>query len=356
MEWAGRARVVQRHLSNGGTACAQFAAARKIKPLVAIVGTGGTISSVGPDSLTLIDYGGPGHPMLTVMEVLERVPEVHSVADILAVPYKAVPSTDMSPLAWLELVEELHKLVDEHPNVDGIVITHGTATLEETAYFLSLTLKISVPVVIVGSQRPLSALSSDGGLNLVNAVRVAGHPDSVGLGVLTVLNDEIQPAREVTKTSTLRLQTFQSPDFGCLGHVDGDRISYYRQPTRRVYPDTEFDVRGRKNLPRVDIVYAYSGADGTAARAFIDAGAQGIVSAGFAPGSATQLQREVVEGAPEVAFVQSTRAGSGRVAESERRSALSADNLNPQKARILLMLALTVIKDPDELKKMFAMY
>lgn len=104
--------MVQRHLSNGGTACAQFAAARKIKPLVAIVGTGGTISSVGPDSLTLIDYGGPGHPMLTVMEVLERVPEVHSVADILAVPYKAVPSTDMSPLAWLELVEELHKLVD----------------------------------------------------------------------------------------------------------------------------------------------------------------------------------------------------------------------------------------------------
>jgi L-asparaginase len=349
--WAQRLGRLHQHLSSstGGSitglsagqravAPTASAAAATKKPRVALVGTGGTISSTASDPLTLIDYGGPGHPMLSVHEVLERVPQVHAVADILPVPYKAVPSTEMSPSAWLELVEKIHTVVEEHPDVEGIVVTHGTATLEETAYFLSLTLKISVPVVVVGSQRPISALSSDGGLNLVNAVRVAGHPDSVGLGVLTVLNDEIQSAREVTKTSTLRLQTFRSPDFGCLGHVDGDRVSYYRRPTRRSYPDTEFDVRGMAELPRVDIVYAYAGADGAMAQACVDAGAKGIVSAGFAPGSATSAQREVIEGAEGVTFVQSTRAGSGRVAESARRAALSADNLSPQKARILLML------------------
>ena len=155
------------------------------------------------------------------------------------------------------------------------------------------------------------------------------------------------------------LKTFRTADFGVLGHCDGDRVEFYRKPSRRCYPHTEFDVCGLAELPRVDIVYAYAGADGAAARGCIEAGARGLVSAGFAPGSATAAQREtMLEATPAVAIVQSTRVGSGRVAESTRRAApiVSADNLSPQKARILLMLALTVTSDPTELARIFATY
>src|SRR6202020_2162632 len=162
----------------------------------------------------------------------------------------------------------------DHPDLAGIVIGHGTATLEETAYFLNLTVKVAVPVVIVGAQRPSSALSSDAGMNLVNAIRVAASPEARDMGVLVVLNDEIHAAREVTKTATLRLQTFRTPDFGVLGHADGDAVVFYRQPLRRHAPDTEFDIRGLAGLPRVDIACAYAGGDGPAVRAFVAAGAQ----------------------------------------------------------------------------------
>jgi L-asparaginase len=176
-----------------------------------------------------------------------------------------------------------------------------------------------------------------------------------------MLNDEIQAAREVTKTSNWRMQTFRTPDFGALGHADADRIAYYRRAERRHMPDTEFDVTDLKELPRVDIVYAYPGSDGTAVRAFVAAGAKGIVSAGFAPGSPppadlTALAEAVKKG---VTVVQSSRAGSGRIFRSKRLSdagILSGDNLNPQKARLLLALALTKTSDPTEIARMFATY
>ncbi len=180
-------------------------------------------------------------------------------------------------------------------------------------------------------------------------------------GVLVVLNDEIQAAREVTKTSTYRLQTFRSPDFGVLGHADCDAVTYYRQPVRRRMPDTEFDIRSLDALPRVDIAYTYTGSDDTAVRAFIEAGAQGIVSAGFAPGfcgpgDLEPLQEAVSQG---IIVVQSTRAGSGRTFKSTRiakHGFLIADNLNPQKARLLLTLALTVTRDPEAIARIFATY
>ena len=198
-------------------------------------------------------------------------------------------------------------------------------------------------------------------MNLVNAVRTAACPESRGLGVLVVLNDEVQAAREVTKTSTYRLQTFRSPDFGVLGHADGDAITYYRQPLRRRMPNTEFNIRDLDALPRVDIVYAYTGSDGTAVQAFVEAGAQGIVSAGFAPGfsgpeAVTALEEAVAQG---VIVVQSTRAGSGRTFKSTRLQKsgfLIADNLNPQKARLLLALALTVTRNPDDVARIFSEY
>ena len=293
--------------------------------------------------------------------IVARFPEVAEVAEVIAVDFKAVASHHITFAEWKALVLLCDRLVAEHPDLAGIVIGHGTATMEETAYFLSLTLKVSIPVVMVGSQRPASALSSDAGLNLVNAMRVAACPEARGLGVLVVLNDEINAAREVSKTSTTRLQTFRSPDFGVLGQVDGDAVAFYRRPLRRAFPDTEFDVRALDALPRVDLTLSYVGADGTAPRAFVAAGARGIVSAGFAPGSSTEGEFEALKAAAAagVVVMQCTRVGSGRVFKGRRlREAgfLVSDNLTAQKARILLALALTVTGDAAEIERVFRAY
>jgi L-asparaginase len=331
-----------------------------MNPKIAFIGTGGTIASVGAGPLDLQDYSATGQVM-HADEIIARFPEVGLVADVLPVRYRNIPSTAIEFTDWKALALLCGKLEAEHPDLAGIVIGHGTATLEETAYFLNLTLKVSVPVVLVGAQRPSSALSTDAGLNLVNAIRVAASPQARGMGVLVVLNDEIQAARDVTKTATLRLQTFRSADFGVLGHADGDAVAFYRRPLRRCYPDTEFDIGTLDALPRVDIAYAYVGGDGTAARAFIAAGAKGIVSAGFAPGfpgagDFEALKEAVAQG---IVVVQSTRAGSGRTFRGTRLANagfLIADNLLPQKARILLALALTVTTDPEQIREIFRTY
>lgn len=330
------------------------------RPRVAIIGTGGTIASIGKGPLDILDYAA-NETMLHVDDIIARFPEVHEVADILPVRYEAIPSPKVFFPEWKALVTRITALCREEPDLAGIVVTHGTASLEETAYFLNLTLHVAVPVVIVGSQRPASALSTDAGMNLVNAVRTAAAAASRGLGVLVLLNDEIHAAREVTKTATYRLQTFRTPDFGVLGHADGDAIAYYRHPIRRRAPDTEFDIQTLEALPRVDIVYTYTGSDGTAVRAFMDAGAQGIVSAGFAPGFCGPGDQEPLEEAVRrgIIVVQSTRAGSGRTFRNTRTTRsgfLIADNLNPQKARLLLALALTVSRDPEVIARMFAEY
>jgi len=330
------------------------------KPRIALIGTGGTIGSLGRGPFDIADYATLGQVM-DAEQLLAYWPQVHEVADVVAVKYAAVPSTALGPKEWLELVLLCDQVVAEIPGLDGIVITHGTATLEETAYFLSLTVKVEVPVVLVGAQRPSSGLSSDAGMNLANACRVAGDPRARGLGAVVLLNDEIHAAREVTKTSTSRLQTFRSPDFGCLGHADADAIAWYRRPLRKLGRETEFDVRGLATLPRVDIVYCYAGADGAAVQAFIAAGADGLVSAGFAPSFVTPALAEAMTAAMAAGtpIAASTRAGSGRMFHTTRmREAgfLNADNLNPQKARILLMLGLTVTKDSAELNRIFAEY
>jgi L-asparaginase len=331
------------------------------KPKVAVIGTGGTItamSGIGP--LDLYEYTATG-TMLEADQLVDRFPAAREVADIIPIRFKAIPSTAVAFPEWKQLVLEADKAVAAHPDLAGIVVLHGTATLEETAYALNLTAKVKVPIVLVGAQRPASALSGDAGLNLYNATRTAASPEARGLGVLVCLNDEIQAAREVTKTSTARLQTFRSPDFGVLGHADGDALAFYRQPIRRRAPDTEFDIRGLDALPRVDIAYSYAGADGTATRAFVAAGAKGIVMAAFAPGLMSPVEMTAAKAAVEagVTVVVSSRAGSGRTFNSSRvRDAgmIPADNLTPQKARILLSLALTRTKDTAEIRRMFATY
>jgi L-asparaginase len=329
-------------------------------PRIAVIGTGGTISSLGASSLDVLDYPEFGQK-LSCEALLDRFPETRLVADPVPITFRQVGSTAIGPADWLELRALIHRTAAADPAIAGFVIPHGTATLEETAFFLNLTLGVSQPVVLVGAQRPASALGSEAGMNLVNALRVAACPEARGKGVLVVLNDEIHPARDVVKTSTYRVQTFRSFDFGALGHVDGDGPHFYRAPLQAHMPDTPFAGRDFAALPRVEVVYSYAGADGALVRAAVAAGARGLVSAGFAPGSPTPEQRAaVIETAQAgVVVVQCSRAASGRVAPRRHlREAgiVAGEDFSPQKARILLMLMLTTTSDIAEIQAAFQTY
>jgi L-asparaginase len=329
-------------------------------PRIAVIGTGGTISSLGDGSLDVLNYPEFGQK-LTCEALLERFPETGLVAEPVPITFRQVGSTAIGPADWLELRALIHRTAGEDPGLAGFVIPHGTATLEETAFFLNLTLGISRPVVLVGAQRPASALGTDAGTNLVNALQVAGCPEARGKGVLVVLNNEIHPARDVVKTSTYRVQTFRSFDFGALGHVDGDGPHFYRAPLKAHMPDTPFAGSEIAELPRVEIVYSYAGADGALVRAAVAAGARGLVSAGFAPGSPSPEQREVfIEAAKAgVVVVQCSRAASGRVAPRRHLREVgfvAGEDFSPQKARILLMLVLTTTRDTGKIQKAFQTY
>ena len=330
-------------------------------PRIAVIGTGGTISSLGASSLDVLDYPDFGQK-LTAEALLDRFAETRLVADPLPVTFRQVGSTDIGPKDWLELRALIHQTARHDPAIAGFVIPHGTATLEETGFFLNLTLRVTPPVVLVGAQRPASALGTDAGMNLVNALRVAGSPQSRGKGVLVVLNDEIHAARDVVKTSTYRVQTFRSLDFGALGHVDGDGVQFYRAPLRAHMPDAAFATLDLAlPLPRVDIVYSYAGADGALVDAAVAAGARGLVSAGFAPGSPTPEQRAAFERAAKagIVVVQCSRAFSGRVAPRRRlreSGIVAGEDFSPQKARILLMLALSTTADLAEIQQVFQTY
>lgn len=332
-----------------------------MNPKVALISTGGTITSISHvGELDMYEYTTSGNRM-TAEQMLAKFPQSHSIAEVIAVNFDTLPSTALAFAQWCGLVLEIERLVAEHPDLTGVAILHGTATIEETAYALNLTLKTDIPVVITGAQRPASALSGDAGMNLFNAIRVASSPDARGMGVLVCLNDEINAARDVTKTSTGRLQTFRTPDFGALGHADGDRVVFYRRPVRKSAPETPFDIRALDALPRVDIAYSYAGSDGTAVRAFVQAGARGIVGAAFVPGLLSPEESAAMKEAVDqgVHIVLSSRGGSGRVFAPEkvrRLGFLQADNLTPQKARILLALGLTVTSHPRELQQLFEMY
>ena len=328
-------------------------------PRVAVIGTGGTISSWAESSLDSIDYPDFGRK-LPVAEILDRFAETRLVADPLPVSFRSVGSTAIGPADWVELREILHATSAREKDLAGFVILHETATLEETAFFLNLTLGIGQPVVLVGAQRPASALGTDAGMNLVNALRVAGAAEARGLGVLVVLNDEIHPARDVVKTSTYRVQTFRSLDYGALGHVDGDGPHFYRAPLKAHMPDTPFAAQQIAALPRVDIVYSYAGADAALVEAAVKAGAQGLVSAGFAPGTPSPLQQAAFLDAAKagIVVVQCSRA-TGRIAPRRRlreSGIVAGEDLTPQKARILLALMLLTTRDVATIQQAFQSY
>ena len=331
-----------------------------------MIATGGTIAGRGASSTSLSNYE-PG--ALLGEELVRAVPEIKQYADVRVEQLFNVNSSDLTVANWVTLANRINRVFADDPTVAGIVVTHGTNTLEETAYFLNLTVKHDRPVVVVGAQRPSTAISSDGPLNLLNAVRTASAQEARGKGVLVVMNDEINGARDVTKTSTYRVETFRSPELGFFGYVDADKVSFYRASTKRHTTQSEFDLRTVTELPRVDIVYSYVETNVAILQALVASGTRGIVFAGTGAGALSRAERTAMKalvassaGAGPV-LVRSSRAGSGRVladiGDREEYDALGmvpADTLNPQKARVLLMLALSRTHDIGEIKRMFSEY
>jgi L-asparaginase len=332
-------------------------------PLIWVLATGGTIAGRGSSSTSLTDYKSGA---LLAEELVKAVPEIRQYASVKVEQVFNVGSQDLTVDNWLVLANRINTVFAEDSKVAGIVVTHGTNTLEETAYFLNLTVRHDRPVVVVGAQRPATAISADGPLNLLNAIRTAATPEARGKGVLVVMNDEINGARDVTKTSTYRVETFRAPELGYLGYVDADKVTFYRASTRRHTAKSEFDVSRISELPVVDIVYSYVQPNTALIQGLVASGVKGIVFAGTGAGALTSTQRaalKAIPGASRPAVVRSSRVGNGRVIdltvtreENEALGVIPADNLNPQKARILLMLALTKTNNPEEIKRIFAEY
>ena len=318
----------------------------------------GTLPRNPKNRLEYLRYATTGEPRLTAKQLIERIPEVQQFARV------SVESDEFLPCDMPENLKNLGMMVDgrlKDPDIAGVVITHGTNTVEETAYFLNLTMKHEKPVVVVGAQRPFSTLSSDAPANLLNAIRVAADPVARGKGTLVVANDQINAARDVTKSNTYRLETFQSRELGILGYADPDRIVFYRAPLRKHTTQSQFDLGKITTFPKVSILYSHAGDDGDLAKAAVAAGAKGLVIAGTGAGH-TQNARKALKALFDetgVVVVRSARTGAGRVIRDDNWQEpgfVAADNLSPQKARILLQLGLTATAKPDDIQRMFDEY
>ena len=261
------------------------------KPLVWVFSTGGTISGAGASPTDLSNYKSG---KLTGEDLVKGLPQLADVAQVKVEQITNVSSNDLTIDNWLTLSRRINEILAD-PKVAGAVVTHGTSTMEETAYFLNLTVKSDKPVVMVGAMRPSTAISADGPLNLLNAVRVAGSPDARGKGALIVLNDEINAARDTTKTNTYRVETFRAPELGILGYVDEDKVAFYRTPTKRHTVNSEFDVRALKTLPTVDILYSYVQPSTAMIEALVKAGDQGIVFAGTGAGGLSRTEKDAMK-------------------------------------------------------------
>ncbi len=327
---------------------------------VHLIATGGTISNRD---------GG----RLTAEELSKSMPGLDRYAKLTHEQFANVASSALTLEQWLQLSRRVAEVFATDRELAGIVVTSGTDTLEETAFFLHLTVKDPRPVVIVGSMRNPSTLGYEGAANLLEGVRVAADPASRDHGALVVLNDEINSARDVTKTDALRLQTFRSRDHGLLGVVDRDRVVFYRRIQQRHGADVEFDVTTINELPRVDVIMVYQGAPGDLIKAAVDAGAKGIVMATAGAGATSGTQSEGLEYAVQkgVFVVTSTRAGEGRIApfgqpssnvqlseaaQRRRQFSIQSEDHMPVKSRILLMLALTRFKTREEIQRVFSEY
>jgi L-asparaginase len=319
----------------------------------------GTLPGQGVDRMDMLRYAEwiSGRKPLKGDELLAALPEIGRIAKVEVDDKNPYP---IDSAKALQAVAARMEAVARRPEVGGIVFVQGTNSIEETSYFLNLTVHTNKPIVVTGAQRPFTALGSDGPLNLIDAIRVAASSKAHRMGALVVANSEINAARDVTKTNTYRLQTFRSRDLGILGYVDLDEIVFYRAPMRRHTLDSEFDISNVERLPRVDVIYVFTGARADLAAAAVNAGAEGLVIAGSGAGSTGDMRKELAAlAAKGVVIVRSSRVGDGRVVRDDNwqePGMVAADNLSPHKAAWLLTLALTRTRDPDAIQRMFDEY
>ena len=336
----------------------QTAAQQQRKPNIVILATGGTIAGAAATGT----QAGYTSGAVTIDAMLRAVPGATDLANIKGEQIANVGSQDMSFDILLKVAKRINELLPS-PDVDGIVITHGTDTLEESAFFLNLVVKSDEPVVMVGSMRPSTAVSADGPLNLYNAIAVAADPAAKSRGVLVVMNDWIHAAHSLTKTSTTAVQTFLSPVRGLIGTVAYGKSDWYNIPAWRHTARSEFDISRVNTLPRVDIVYAYADMPADAIDAAVKNGAKGIVIAGVGNGnmnaaSVLAASKAAKSGVP---VVRSSRVATGSVGRNvelndDELGLIASDELNPQKARILLMLALLQPHTPAQLQQLYYTY
>ena len=339
------------------TLSAGFAMAADL-PQVAILATGGTIAGTAASATQTTGYKAGD---LAIQTLIDAVPQIKDYATVTGEQIVKISSNNLTDQVLLTLARRCNELLAD-PKVSGIVITHGTDTLEETAFFLNLTVKSKKPVVVIGAMRPATAISADGPMNLLNAVKLAADSKAQGRGVLVALNDQISSSRDVTKSNTTNVATFKSPDLGYLGYIAGGKNYFLRNPAMRHTHQSEFDVSKLDKLPRVDILYTHASDDRVLADAAIAAGAKGIVHAGSGNGSVHgQTEPALAEAVQKgIAVVLSSRTGSGvvcpNVEQYNKAGFIEGRTLNPQKARLLLQLALTKTNDPKEIARMFEEY
>jgi L-asparaginase len=327
-------------------------------PAVKIIATGGTIAGEAASSAQAAYTSG----QVGVEALIKAVPTLSKVAQVSGEQISNVGSQDMSDEVWLKLAKRINEIAASS-DVNGIVITHGTDTMEETAYFLHLVVKTKKPVVLTGSMRPSTALSADGPLNIYNAVAVAADPQAVGRGVLVSINDQIHSAHDMTKTHTTATDTFMSPYRGLIGATAYGVNQYYRYPYKKHTTDTPFNVDQAASLPRVDILYIYEDMPGDLVDAAVKAGAKGIVSAGVGNGNMPKAVMEALGRAAKagVIVVRASRVplgfvGRGVEVDDDKMNFVAAEELNPPKARVLLRLALMQTTDPKRIQEMFNEY
>lgn len=335
-----------------------FAHAQETRPRIVILATGGTIAGAGATSANVSAYQSA---VVGVDRLIAAVPEIKNIADVRGEQILQIGSESFNNERWLTLARRVSALLNS-PDVDGIVITHGTDTLEETAYLLNLTLKSDKPVVLTGAMRPSTALSADGPLNLYNAVVVAASPQSAGMGVLVVMNDEIHSARDVTKSNSVKVETFHSL-YGPLGTVVEGQPRFYRAPIRPHTTQSEFSVDDIAAMPEVDIVYTHGNMNRLSLDAFTDHGAKALIWAGFGNGSVPDYMDAALKEtrAKGVFIVRTTRTGSGAIvrngeADDDKNDYIVVDDQNPARARLLMALALTKTTDTGRLQQIFWKY
>ncbi|EAI1987122.1 type II asparaginase [Campylobacter jejuni] len=330
---------------------------KKAKSRIAILGTGGTIAGFIDSTIATTGYTAGA---IDIDVLIKAVPQIRDLADISWEQIANIDSSNMCDEIWLRLAKKIAKLFAE--GIDGVVITHGTDTMEETAYFLNLTIKSDKPVVLVGAMRPSTAISADGPKNLYNAVALVANKEAKNKGVMVAINDKILSARGVVKTHSLNVDAFSSPDFGDLGYIVDGKVFFYNNVTKAHTKNAPFDVSKLTSLPKVDILYSYSNdGSGVAAKALFEHGTKGIVVAGSGAGSIHKNQKDVLKELLKkgLKVVVSSRVVAGCVAVSnsdEKLGFISAEDLNPQKARVLLMLALTKTSDPKKIQEYFLKY